>query len=664
MLNLHVANQKLIPKMINQTLRLLVSSENMSENSSNLTRTLSQTQPKHHLKYNSEDRAPPRAADKKPSKKTFYYKMPDESEAKKVPSLELDRLYLKPNVGGLGVSNISREDSKHFSVPLKHSDSMLPISKSKSVEGIPSQVPVMAQRDENQLQSSVSYQQLSSGKSNSMEHFQNSKTNSMQQRPKTSSLQHFSNAKTASIQQFSNPKSASLQQIPYSNTNQTRQTSTSMRQHVIPDNQQFNMSPRQISPVSNADSAISHERRPSDVSSGVYSFDVQQIPQQPQAPFNPFMQGSDNQPTYETLQMYRSQLKKTSDPILLLEFSKYLIQMSEQALMEKGTQQQQLQNQKQLQSEALKYIKKVTQNKVSNLNEQQKTAVSEALVFLAECYGSGALNVNVDHEKAFSFYMQASKLNHPQATYRVAVCNELGAGCKKDSSRAVQYFRKSAALGDVAGMYKMGLIMLNGLLGQVRNPREAISWLKRAAQVADDNNPHALHELGLIYEKEGIPNVIPDENYARDLFTQSAFLGYAPSQYRLGYIYEYGTLGCPIDPRRSIAWYTKSAQQGHPDSELALSGWYLTGAEGVLQRSDTEAYLWARKAADKGLAKAEYAVGYYSEMGIGVKKDLEEARRWYVRSASQGNQRSLQRLSELKKIKGKQRKDDENCILM
>ena len=66
---------------------------------------------------------------------------------------------------------------------------------------------------------------------------------------------------------------------------------------------------------------------------------------------------------------------------------------------------------------------------------------------------------------------------------------------------------------------------------------------------------------------------------------------------------------------------------------MALSGWYLTGSEGILDQSDTEAYLWARKAADKGLAKAEYAIGYYSEIGIGVKLDIDEARRWYMRAA-------------------------------
>lgn len=34
----------------------------------------------------------------------------------------------------------------------------------------------------------------------------------------------------------------------------------------------------------------------------------------------------------------------------------------------------------------------------------------------------------------------------------------------------------------------------------------------------------------------------------------------------------------------------------------------------MLPQSDTEAYLWAKKAAEAGLAKAQYAVGYFSEV--------------------------------------------------
>lgn len=126
-----------------------------------------------------------------------------------------------------------------------------------------------------------------------------------------------------------------------------------------------------------------------------------------------------------------------------------------------------------------------------------------------------------------------------------------------------------------------------------------------------------------------------DEAYSKQLFTQAAKLGYKFSQFRLGCAYEYGLLGSLVDPRQSIAWYSKAAVQEEHQSELALSGWYLTGSEGVLQQSDTEAYLWARKAAQAGLAKAEYAMGYFTEVGIGAPANLDDAKRWYWRAACQ-----------------------------
>jgi TPR repeat protein len=180
-------------------------------------------------------------------------------------------------------------------------------------------------------------------------------------------------------------------------------------------------------------------------------------------------------------------------------------------------------------------------------------------------------------------------------------------------------------------MYKLGMILLHGSLGEQKNPREAINWLRRAAEQADEDNPHALHELGLLHE---VGEHVPQDHVAsKNLFTRAAHLGYTQSQFKLGQCYEYGALTCPMDPRRSIAWYTKAAEKGDSEAELALSGWYLTGSEGVLKQSDSEAYLWARRAANKGLSKAEYAVGYYAEVGIGIKQDVEFAKRWYMRAA-------------------------------
>lgn len=263
----------------------------------------------------------------------------------------------------------------------------------------------------------------------------------------------------------------------------------------------------------------------------------------------------------------------------------------------------------------------------------------DAMFYFADCYGRGALGLEVNEKEAFTLYQSAAKLGHPQAAYRTAVCCELGndegGGTRKDPLKAIQWYKRAATLGDPPAMYKMGMIQLKGLLGQPVNAREAVVWLKRAAERADPENPHALHELGLLYEapQGQDTSLLRDEGYTFQLFLQAAELGYKFSQFRMGQAYEYGQFNCPIDARQSIAWYSKAAVQQEHQSELALSGWYLTGHENILQQSDTEAYLWARKAAMAKLAKAEYAMGYYCEEGIGTPKSLEDAKRWYWRAA-------------------------------
>jgi TPR repeat protein len=265
---------------------------------------------------------------------------------------------------------------------------------------------------------------------------------------------------------------------------------------------------------------------------------------------------------------------------------------------------------------------------------------TDAMFHLADCYGTGQMGLAVDPKEAFGLYQSAAKLGHAPSAYRTAVCCEMGSdsggGTRKDPLKAVQWYRRAATLGDVPAMYKLGMIMLKGLLGQQASVGESMIWLQRAAQQADEENPHAVHELAQLYEMAppgGNGKVIRDERYAFQLYEQAARLGYKLSQGRLGKAFEYGQLGQAINNRSSIHWYSKAAAQGDVEAELALSGWYLTGSEGILQQSDTEAYLWARKAAMKEFPKAEFAMGYFCEVGIGCPRALEDAKRWYGRAA-------------------------------
>lgn len=328
--------------------------------------------------------------------------------------------------------------------------------------------------------------------------------------------------------------------------------------------------------------------------------------------------------TKEFIDQYRHRIKNDPDPEAHFQYARYLIDAAKNIGANAADQRAVRKYRELLIQEALKEIRRLA---------TQGEPYPEAQFFLANCYGTGMLGLQVDHERAYHLYLQAAKENHSAAAYRVAVCNEIGVGTKREPPRAFAFYRKAASLGDTAAMYKLGMILLSGGLTQQTNPREAVAWLRRAAEQADEENPHALHELGLLHENPDSKIVQHDPLYAKNLFTKAAQLGYTQSQFKLGQCYEYGSLTCPVDPRRSIGWYTRAAEKGDAEAELALSGWYLTGSEGVLKQSDEEAYLWARRAANKGLSTAEYAVGYFSEVGIGVKQDLEMAKRWYMRAS-------------------------------
>ncbi|ODV62758.1 tetratricopeptide repeat protein [Ascoidea rubescens DSM 1968] len=253
--------------------------------------------------------------------------------------------------------------------------------------------------------------------------------------------------------------------------------------------------------------------------------------------------------------------------------------------------------------------------------------------------------------------------------YRVAVCYELGVGTRKDDIRAFSWFERASKIGVITAMYKLGMCYLMGELSQQKSAAKAIEYFEKAAKSADFNNPHSLYELGKLYEgvypiSSPVNNLSKsDGNFMRELrkiiveinekkafeyYLRAAKLEHAPSQSKLGWCYEYGKLCCVIDPKRSVGWYSRAAAQGYALAEMALCGWYITGASGVLEKNDKEAYLWARRAAEKGLAKAEYALGHFSENGLGTAKSIEEAKRWYMRAASQRHPKAIQRLQNMR----------------
>ncbi|MCJ1415575.1 hypothetical protein MMC32_001907 [Xylographa parallela] len=363
--------------------------------------------------------------------------------------------------------------------------------------------------------------------------------------------------------------------------------------------------------------------------------------------------------TRKTLEMYRANVKKTNDPAIQYEFAIFMINAAQEATANG----QDLDNTERHQSplpirsldgaaadervggpnaELLQEAKHILQR----LSDK---SYPYAQYYLADGYASGLFNKGrEDNDRAFPLFVASSKHGHAEAGYRAALCYEFGWGTRSDATKAVQFYRQAASKNHPGAMTRLALACLGGELGLGDKYREGLKWLKRAAEAADFQYNSAPYELGLLHETGYGDDIFQDESYAAQLFTQSADLGHAEANYRLGDAYEHGKLTCPRDPALSVHFYTGAAQRGHPLAMMALCAWYMVGAEPVLEKDENEAYEWALKAAESGLPKAEYAVGYFTEMGIGCRRDPLEANVWYVRAADQGDERAKYRINAIR----------------
>ena len=258
----------------------------------------------------------------------------------------------------------------------------------------------------------------------------------------------------------------------------------------------------------------------------------------------------------QSLALYRANAKKSSNPDIVFEFAAFMLEASKSIVVPPAD------------------ATYSNQLEIERANEKREGYIKEALSLLkriadrghvlaqytlADCYsnGIGTPKGRQDFDRAFPLFLSAAKHNHVDAAFRAGACCEFGWGCRKEPSKAAHLYRAAASQQHPGAMFRLGQAEMNGELGLSKNPKEGVTWLKRSAEHATAEFPHALHELALCHEK-GIPNIVfVDLDYAAELLGQAAELGYAPSAFRLGECYEYGLMGCEADPALSIHYYVR-----------------------------------------------------------------------------------------------------------
>jgi len=86
-----------------------------------------------------------------------------------------------------------------------------------------------------------------------------------------------------------------------------------------------------------------------------------------------------------------------------------------------------------------------------------------------------------------------------------------------------------------------------------------------------------------------------------------------------------------------------AAQAGDPSAEFTVAS-RLGEGRGVPQDIE-EAARWYQRSAQQGFALSQYRLGTYYERGLGVPRDVGRAQAWYQRAAEQGNVKAMHNLA-------------------
>lgn len=95
-------------------------------------------------------------------------------------------------------------------------------------------------------------------------------------------------------------------------------------------------------------------------------------------------------------------------------------------------------------------------------------------------YRSGS-GVRTDYKEAVRWYSLAAENNHPGAMDHLASHYYHGIGVERDQKKAFHYYSLAARQGLADAQYNLALCYINGKGTEEKNPREAVTWLRKAA---------------------------------------------------------------------------------------------------------------------------------------------------------------------------------------
>ena len=262
------------------------------------------------------------------------------------------------------------------------------------------------------------------------------------------------------------------------------------------------------------------------------------------------------------------------------------------------------------QGDGIKYLKRAA-----------KQGNAKAQSFLAGCYAA-ANGIKQDDKKAFDLYLQAAEQGLVEAQYEIGMIYLQGLGTEQNFERAYFWMSKSADKGYVWAEYALGLIYDNGW-GINRDVRRATKLFREAALKGDED---AMTEMAVCYEEgKGVRRNLKE---AVAIYRIAAEKGSQKAQRRLAKCILDGR-GTPRDEEEGVRRLQEAADSD-PEAMTELGTCYFLGT-GVKQSDKMALRLWKRAAKQED-AKAQYALSRYAKRT----KKTKEAFSWLKKAADNG----------------------------
>jgi TPR repeat protein len=232
--------------------------------------------------------------------------------------------------------------------------------------------------------------------------------------------------------------------------------------------------------------------------------------------------------------------------------------------------------------------------------------------------GSGG---SQDDAEALRWYRLAADRGYAPAECRVGEMYEAGRGGSRDIAEAVRWYSRAAGQGFASAQFRLGLIWTQEKATR-RGSAIELEWCRWAAAPCEDEEALDWYTEAA---NQGSDNA---RSYLGVLWRKAADRGEAFAQCHLASMYERGW-GVPEDKKAAELWYRKAANQGLAEAEYWLALAYL--------EDPIEQATWYRRAAEHGHAGAQSSLGSMYHEGRGVERDRSQAISWFRKAAEQGD---------------------------